>query len=338
MAPMVSSAAEAAWFRHRVRAIQDELRIEGTPFDERVPIGVMIEVPAAGLALDHIAASADFASLGTNDLSQYWAAADRTNPLAAPLANNLEPSFLRFLDTIARGAREAKLWLGICGEMAAKALHLPLLVGLGLDEISVAPGEVLGLKSALAGLHSEHCREVLTRALAMRTADEVEALLRESAGECRAALPILDPEAIAVGVEAESKEEAILEAVNTLFVLGRTERPREVEEAVWARERTYSTGLGFGFAVPHCKTDAVAAPTLAALTLRNPIDWGSADGEPVRFVLLLAVPAADAAGAHMKVFATLARRLMHESFRQALLSAPDSGAIAEILRRELALQ
>ncbi len=117
----------------------------------------------------------------------------------------------------------------------------------------------------------------------------------------------------------------------------RTQRPREVEEAVWAREATYSTGLGFGFAVPHCKSTTVTAPTLAVLKLQKPIDWGSMDGQPVQLVLLLAIPADDTTGAHMKVFAKLARKLMHEEFREHLMSASDAQAVETCLRQELGL-
>src|SRR5262249_25426214 len=152
------------------------------------------------------------------------------------------------------------------------------------------------------------CRELLDAAAACRDSHEVDTLLREAARRPPEATPILDPDLIAVESDAATKEEAIKDAVDLLLIAGRTEREgaRAGEEAFWAREAPYSTGLGFGFAVPHCKTDSVSAPSLAVLKLRSPVDWGSTDGQPVRVALLLAVPASDATGAHMKVFARLA--------------------------------
>lgn len=122
-----------------------------------------------------------------------------------------------------------------------------------------------------------------------------------------------------------------------LLAAGRVERPREVEEAVWAREATYSTGLGFGFAIPHCKSDAVTSPSLAVVRLKNGVEWGSLDGEAVTMVLLLVVPSSDAAGSHMKVFAKLARKLMHEEFRGRLMGAGSADEMESCLGRELEL-
>ena len=147
---------------------------------------------------------------------------------------------------------------------------------------------------------------------------------------------------IEVGSDAASKEEAIKHAVDLLMIAGRTERPRMVEEAVWAREAMYSTGLGYGFAVPHCKTDAVSGPALAVLKLRQPVEWGSMDGRPVEVLMLLAVPLSETAGGggtgHMKVFAKLARKLMHEEFRAKMMDAVDSRGIEACLREELGIE
>ncbi len=346
MAPMIATPTEMAWFRAEVVAVQDELRAHGIAFDQGMPIGTMLEIPAAALVIDQFAEHADFFSLGTNDLCQYFMAVDRGNRALAtnqasatgePLFSSRQPSFLRLLKTIVAGAKAANRWIGVCGEMASDRLHLPLMIGLGFDEISVAPGDVLPLKSALRRAEASSCRAVLDAAVACRRVAEVEELLARAAWQRPEATSVLDASLIEGGSDACSKEEAIKEAVDLLYIAGRTDRPRAVEEAVWAREETYSTGLGYGFAIPHCKTDALEAPALAVLTLRAPIEWGSMDGQPVRVVLLLAVPAADTAGTHMKIFATLARRLMHESFRERLLSANDANAVRECLESELGL-
>jgi fructose-specific PTS system IIA-like component len=339
MAPMVATLVEAAWFRDQVRAAQAELASAGVPFDARLPVGVMIEVPAAAMSVRALSQVVDFFSIGTNDLCQYVMAVDRGNPGVASLYTPRSPAFLRLLQLVASEARAAGRWVGLCGEMAGDARNLPLMVGLGLDEISVAPGQAMVLKALAREASAAACRDLLARATECRDAAGVESLLATASWRERgpAARRVVAPELVEVASDCTSKEEAIKEAVDLLFIAGRTERPRKLEEDVWAREETYSTALGFGFAVPHCRSDAVDAPTLAVLKLASPLAWG-ADGGPVSAVLLLAVPSADAAGAHMKVFARLARKLMHDEFRDALAGASDPEAVVRLLTAELGLE
>lgn len=337
MAPMVATPSEAEWFREQVRAAQAEVRAAGAAFDEKMPIGVMIEVPAAGLVMDQLCDVVDFFSVGTNDLCQYWMAVDRGNKDLAALYNPRGPSFLRLLRLIVAAAKSRGKWIGVCGEMAGDGLNLPLMLGLGVDEISVAPGDVLPLKVAVSGAAASRCREALEKAAACRNEREVEEVLRDGSLRQSEAAGIVDADIIEMASDAATKEEAIKDAVDLLYVAGRTERPRDVEEAVWDREKTYSTGLGFGFAVPHCKTGAVSSASLAVLRPGAPVEWGSMDGEPVRMVLLLVIPESDTTGTHMKVFAQLARRLMHEAFRERMLGASDKGAVEACLREELGL-
>jgi fructose-specific PTS system IIA-like component len=340
MAPMVATPAEAAWFREQVRAAQAEQAREGVAFDRGIPVGAMIEIPAAALCIDHLAPHCDFFSIGTNDLLQYFMAVDRGNkhPALAALHDAHNPAFLRLLRTLVGAAKAAGKWIGVCGEMAGDESNLPLMIGLGVDEISVAPGAVLGLKRAATQAVAGRCRELLEAACECRNADDVERLLEAYPWRAAADVGIVDASLVDVASDARCKEEAIKDCVDLLFVAGRTEDPREVEAAVWAREATYSTALGFGFAVPHCKSTTISAPSLAVLKLAKPIDWGAKDGEPVSLVFLLAVPADDATGAHMKVFAKLARKLMHEEFRKRLSAAKDATAVETILREELGLE
>jgi fructose-specific PTS system IIA-like component len=137
--------------------------------------------------------------------------------------------------------------------------------------------------------------------------------------------------------QSSTKEEAVQELVAALFVAGRTEQPRALEDAIWAREAVYSTGLGFGFAIPHCKSDTICASTLAVLRLAQPIEWGSSDGLPVRCVILLAMRESGEEGMHLKVFSRLARRLMHEEFRERMLAAHDREEVLACLTQELDL-
>ena len=159
-------------------------------------------------------------------------------------------------------------------------------------------------------------RRLLEAALQCATAEEVAALLEKPAFTRSA--PLLDPELVLTDIEAATKAEAIKVAVDRLYALGRTDDPCAVEEAVWQREATYSTGFGHGFAVPHCKTNAVQANSLVLLKLRTPLAWGSLDGGPVRVMVLLVMRATDGGTKHMKVFAQLARQMMHEDFRGRL--------------------
>jgi fructose-specific PTS system IIA-like component len=220
--------------------------------------------------------------------------------------------------------------------MVADPRHLPLFVGLGVDEISVAPGDVPVLKSALARLSSDACARLLTRALSCSKATEVDALLAE-ASALAAPLPLVDPELVVLRDDSGTKAEAIHALVSALYVAGRTDAPDVVEEAVLAREATYSTGLGSGIAIPHCRTDAVHADSIVALRVSRPLDWGSMDGVPVRLVLLLATRASEPDHRHLQVFSGLARKLMHASFRDRLLACDDSAALVAYLSEELRL-
>lgn len=361
MAPMVATPSEAEWFRTRVQDAIVQVRAAGHAAHDTIPVGVMIEVPAAAFAIDRLAPHVDFFSIGTNDLCQYLFAADRGNPGVASLGNPLHPSFLRLLRCLVRDANAAGKWIGVCGEMGGRVTNVALLIGLGVDEISGSPANVLALKQAIRAADASHCREILDAACMCRDADEVVALLNTGAWrDDSAAPPVVDAACIAVDVDLPSKAHAIEHAVELLWIAGRTNRPRDVDAAVWAREETYSTGLGHGFAIPHCKSDAVQAATLVVVTLRQPIEWASMDDQPVHTVLLLAVPAggdgspdqagsgaapgrgnretqSEAAKQHMRIFATLARRLMHDDFRDRFATLRDPASIQAFLASELSL-
>jgi fructose-specific PTS system IIA-like component len=337
MAPMVATPGEAAWFKGQVQAAQAELAAEGVAFDAKVPIGVMVEIPAAALACDLLAAHADFFSLGTNDLCQYFMAVDRGNrhPAMATLYNARQPAFLRLLRETVRTAKAAGRWIGVCGEMAGDEKNLPLMIGLGVDEISVAPGSVLALKRATSQADAARCRELLDAACACKDPKEVDAVLDSFAWRAAREFPVIDAVLIDAACDALTREEAIKAGSDLFSIAGRTDDPREVEDTTWARENTDSTAMGFGFAVPHCKSRTIAAPSLAVLKLQRPISWG--EGGEVSLVFHLAVPANDTTGAHMRIFARLARKLMHDEFRERLAKANQPGEIESALREELGL-
>jgi fructose-specific PTS system IIA-like component len=333
MIPMVSRPEEARWVRAIVAEEQAKCAQAGIAFDTAMPVGAMMEVPSLAFALDQACRDLDFFSIGTNDLLQYFTAADRANRKVAPLYNPMQPAFLRLLKKIVDDAHAAGRWVGLCGEMGGQLRCLPLVIGLDLDEISMASPLIASAKAALASLSAAACASLLQDALACATATEVEQLVARF--EAARPAPLIDPDMVMVGGEVRSKEEAIKKIVDRLYAAGRTDRPREIEDAVWRREAVYSTGFGHGFAIPHCKTDAVRANSLALLRLQTPVEWGSLDEKPVSLLLLLAIRESDQATEHMKVLAALARKLMHEEFRERLLLEQDPAAICAFLRDTL---
>ena len=141
MLPMVATVDEVVAVRARLDALVEAMVARGVA-PPVVQLGVMIEVPSAAVIADGLAGVADFFSIGTNDLVQYTLAADRTNPAVADLATALQPAVLRLIDLVVRAARSRGLHVAVCGESAADPEMFALLIGLGVDELSVAPGSV----------------------------------------------------------------------------------------------------------------------------------------------------------------------------------------------------
>jgi fructose-specific PTS system IIA-like component len=334
MAPMVSTLEEVQWLRKRIGEIQEDLATRGISLDPLMPVGIMIEVPSIAFILDQLCLEVDFFSVGTNDLIQYFLAAERGNARMAWLSSGRHPAFIRFLKKIVDEVHQCGKWIGMCGEMATDVRNLPLMLGLGLDEISVVSSEIPALKAAISRLSAADCRRVLDQAMACGRVEEVEELLGQTL-RMTAQQPLLDQELVLFDIEGECKEDAIGEIVDAFFVSGRTDNPQQVEEAIWAREEVYSTGMGHGFAIPHCKTDSVSSSSIGILKLKRPIEWGSLDGEPVRMVILMAMRESDPGNAHLQVLSRLARKLMHEEFREKLLQSKDARALVAQLTEDL---
>jgi fructose-specific PTS system IIA-like component len=328
MIPMLATVDEAVWVK---TIIDRELR--PCAIERRPPLGAMIEVPAAAFSLDHLCRALDFFSIGSNDLLQYVMAADRGAERLGALYDPLQPAFLRLLKQIVDMARRHKREISLCGEMGGQARLLPLLAGSGLDSISAAIPAIPTLKAELAELQPEECRLLWETAAACGLQTDVVALLNQFA-DLHAA-PLLDPELVIPSAEAATKDEAIKLAVDKLFVMGRTDDPRTVEESIWSRERGHSTGFGNGFAIPHCKTNAVRSHSLVALKFKHPVPWEAIDGQPVRVMILLAVRESDSAVNHLKTLAKLARLLMDETFRSRLEAEDGAAALSCFLREAL---
>ncbi len=174
MFPMVSTLDEVRQAKQLLNEVQ---RSVDMPADARIEVGIMIEVPAAALAADMLAPEVDFFSLGTNDLTQYLFAADRTNPDVAPLADNLHPALLRLIAQVVTAAHRQGRWVGVCGEMASDLWAVPLLTGLGLDELSVHPPMVASIKARVRTLDAGECSRVARAALKLENGAAVRRLL-----------------------------------------------------------------------------------------------------------------------------------------------------------------
>ncbi|HKQ62937.1 MAG TPA: phosphoenolpyruvate--protein phosphotransferase [Candidatus Polarisedimenticolaceae bacterium] len=153
--PLVTTAEELEEARRWIRQEAEQLRAAGTAVREDVPLGAMIEVPAAAVAADVLAARADFFSIGTNDLIQYALAVDRSDGAVGQLYQPLHPGVLRLLRGVVECARPRALPVALCGEMAADPLLVPVLIGLGLRELSVRPGAIAEVRGAIRGARLE---------------------------------------------------------------------------------------------------------------------------------------------------------------------------------------
>lgn len=170
MFPMISTVEEVLELRRRMAQVREELDAP------EVPIGIMIEVPSAALLADRLAAQVDFFSIGTNDLTQYALAVDRQHPELAAMADSLHPAVLRLVERTVAGARRHGRWVGVCGGLAGEPLGAALLVGLGVDELSMSVGDVGPIKALLRRHSLSELQALARRALDMDSADEVRAL------------------------------------------------------------------------------------------------------------------------------------------------------------------
>ena len=158
-------------------AIAEELVREGVVFARDVPLGVMIETPSAALTIDHLAASASFFSIGTNDLLQYTFAADRENEDVEYLYHPLHPAFLRLLKSAIDGARAASKPIAVCGDMAGDPAFTWVLLALGVRSLSMSPRFIPAVNSIIAASALPEMEALLARALSLRSEVEVEDLV-----------------------------------------------------------------------------------------------------------------------------------------------------------------
>jgi phosphotransferase system enzyme I (PtsI) len=173
MYPMISGLEELNQAGALLEEFKGELRCEGQPFDENLEVGAMIEIPSAAVAAESLARRVKFFSLGTNDLIQYSLAVDRLNEKIAHLYEPTHPAILRLIKMTADAGRKHGIWTGICGEMAGEAVLTPLLLGLGITELSAAPSVVPQIKYLIRRLKMTEAQELAAFALDCESGPEI---------------------------------------------------------------------------------------------------------------------------------------------------------------------
>lgn len=173
MFPMVATVEEVREARRLLDEARQELEAEGQAVAQDLEIGIMVEIPAAAVVADQLAKEVDFFSIGTNDLSQYTMAADRTNANVNHLSDALHPAVLRLIREVIQKAHRAGLWVGLCGELAGDPIAAPILLGLGLDEFSMAPPAIPAVKMRIGNLTLEQAQTMAEEALELRSPQEV---------------------------------------------------------------------------------------------------------------------------------------------------------------------
>ncbi|ALV23279.1 hypothetical protein ASO20_01225 [Mycoplasma sp. (ex Biomphalaria glabrata)] len=179
MLPMVSNVDEIKGTKALLEECKQELKSEKQLFNEKVELGIMIEIPAAAIHSSNLAKHADFFSVGTNDLVQYTMAADRMSEKVSYLYQPLNPSIIKLLKLTIDGAHSQNREAGVCGSMGGERLAIPLLLGLGLDVFSVSTSLVLKTRSLIRKLNYKKCVELAQKAITLDSASEVEKLVKD---------------------------------------------------------------------------------------------------------------------------------------------------------------
>ncbi|MBP2627777.1 MAG: phosphoenolpyruvate-protein phosphotransferase [Firmicutes bacterium] len=181
MFPMIATLDELVKAKALLKEVADELAREGIAHRSDVPVGIMIEVPSAAVIADILAEEVDFFSIGTNDLVQYTMAADRMNEHVAWLSDYFQPPVIRLIANVARAAQKNGKWVGMCGEMAGDPLATPLLIGLGLTELSMSTRCVPIVKNLVRQLTVQEAKEWADHILTLRTTSDIKKNLEEIA-------------------------------------------------------------------------------------------------------------------------------------------------------------
>ena len=190
MFPLVSTILELKHAKMVLREAREDLEEEGTPFDRDIKVGMMVEVPAAVMMLDHFAEEVDFFSIGTNDLIQYTLAVDRSNKDVAGLYTAADPAVLRLIDMSVRIAKKHEVPISMCGQMCGNPLYTMLLLGIGLRSMSVTPAALPEIKQVCRRVTIPVCERVALRALELESARDVKTYLKEELSKVLPELPV----------------------------------------------------------------------------------------------------------------------------------------------------
>lgn len=174
MFPMVGSMEDIRQAKEIVKEVKEQLKKEGTPFNEAVKIGIMIEIPSIAVVADLAAKEVDFASIGTNDLCQYLMAVDRLNPQVSKYYQSYHPAMFRMIKTICDAFCKEGKEVSICGEMGGDSVVVPILIGLGVKKLSMNLSSVAAVKKVITSLTMEKAEEIAQTVTKMTTAEEIE--------------------------------------------------------------------------------------------------------------------------------------------------------------------
>lgn len=177
MIPMISTIEEIWESKSLLEECKNELKAEGIEYDENIKLGVMLEVPSAAIMAYELAAEVDFISIGTNDLIQYMMAVDRGNDLVSNLYQEFSPIIVRTIHHIVTQSKKQNVPVSLCGEMAADTLAIPLLVGLGLDSLSISPSTILYAKRIINSFSFESAKKLADDCLAARTEKDIQDMI-----------------------------------------------------------------------------------------------------------------------------------------------------------------
>lgn len=174
MLPLISSVEEVREAKALIEEVRNNLLSEGIPIADHVPVGIMVETPSAALTADILAQEVDFFSIGTNDLIQYTLAVDRVNEKVAHLYQPLHPSVLRLLRNVVIAAHREGIWCGLCGEMAADPTMTPILLGAGLDELSMSAVAIPRVKEMIRKISLSDCQAAFNEIMSRSTVRDVQ--------------------------------------------------------------------------------------------------------------------------------------------------------------------
>jgi phosphotransferase system enzyme I (PtsI) len=179
MFPLITTLLELRQARMLLNNVMEDLQEEGIPFRKRIPVGMMVEVPAAVTMIDVFIKEIDFISIGTNDLIQYALAVDRSNKDVSHLYQACDPAVLRLIDTTLKAARQADVPANICGQMSGTPHFALLLLGMGLRSLSVPPSSIPEIKQLCRNVKMSQCEAIAARVMRMEGAREIDTYLKQ---------------------------------------------------------------------------------------------------------------------------------------------------------------